>query len=151
LRALWFEAGVNLKSLSLVEERGGGARGVARVNLGLVACGEKSQEASSRAHGQTVIEHGVEVLEDVEGSHDEQHQVQGVVVEDREGGGLVVGNLVLLPQHPLILLLLGHTFVISQFPHHLLGNSILTLQGNLVLEDKLDILVGHGNKVGTDK
>lgn len=46
------------------------------------------------------IQHGAEVLEDVEGAEDEEHQVEGVVVEDGEGGRLVVSNLVLLPQDP---------------------------------------------------
>lgn len=46
------------------------------------------------------IQHGAEVLEHVEGAEDEEHQVEGVVVEDGEGGRLVVSNLVLLPQDP---------------------------------------------------
>lgn len=46
------------------------------------------------------IQHGAEVLEDVERAEDEEHQVEGVVVEDGEGGRLVVSNLILLPQDP---------------------------------------------------
>lgn len=45
--------------------------------------------------------HGwVEVLEHEEGGDDDEDQEKCVVVEDGEGGGLVVGDLVLLPQDP---------------------------------------------------
>lgn len=49
---------------------------------------------TGRIHG------GVEVLEQEEGGDDDQDQEESVVVEDGEGGGLVVGDLVLLPQDP---------------------------------------------------
>lgn len=49
---------------------------------------------TGRIHG------GVEVLEQEEGGDDDEDQEQCVVVEDGEGGGLVVGDLVLLPQDP---------------------------------------------------
>lgn len=49
---------------------------------------------SQRIHG------GVEVLEQEEGGDDDEDQEESVVVEDGEGGGLVVGDLVLLPQDP---------------------------------------------------
>lgn len=46
------------------------------------------------------IHSGVEVLEQEEGGNDDQDQEEGVVVEDGEGGGLIIGNLILLPQDP---------------------------------------------------
>lgn len=49
---------------------------------------------NKRIHG------GVEVLEQEEGGDDDEDQKECVVVEDREGRGLVVGDLVLLPQDP---------------------------------------------------
>lgn len=42
----------------------------------------------------------VEVPEQEEGGDDDEDQEECVVVEDGEGGGLVVGDLVLLPQDP---------------------------------------------------
>lgn len=46
-----------------------------------------------RIHG------GVEVLEQEERGDDDENQEECVVVEDGEGGGLVVSDLVLLPQN----------------------------------------------------
>lgn len=46
------------------------------------------------------IHRRVEVPEQEEGGDDDEHQEQSVVVEDGEGGGLVVGDLILLPQDP---------------------------------------------------
>lgn len=42
----------------------------------------------------------VEVLEQEEGGDDDEDEEQGVVVEDGEGRGLVVGDFVFLPQDP---------------------------------------------------
>lgn len=44
------------------------------------------------------IHSGVKVLEQEEGGDDDEDQEERVVVEDGEGGGLVVSDLVLLPQ-----------------------------------------------------
>lgn len=55
---------------------------------------------SAEWHVTERIHSGVEVLEQEEGGNDDEHQEQGVVVEDGEGGGLVVCDLVLLPQDP---------------------------------------------------
>lgn len=46
------------------------------------------------------IHRRVEVPEQEEGGNDDEHQEESVVVEDGEGGGLVVGDLILLPQDP---------------------------------------------------
>ena len=56
-------------------------------------------------HVQTIIQKrihsGICRLEDVEGRDDEQDQIEGVVVENGEGCGLVVCYLILLPQNPV--------------------------------------------------
>lgn len=49
---------------------------------------------TERIHG------GVEVLKQEEGGDDDKDKEECVVVEDGEGGGFVVGDLVLLPQDP---------------------------------------------------
>ena len=54
-----------------------------------------------------------EGLKDVEGADDQDGQEQSIVVEDAEGGSLVLGNLVLLPQNPLVLFLARDLFVTS--------------------------------------
>ena len=46
------------------------------------------------------IQSGADGAEDVEGGEDDEEEEEGVVVEDGEGGRLVVSNLVLLPQNP---------------------------------------------------
>lgn len=46
------------------------------------------------------IHSGVEVLEQEEGGNDDEDQEESVVIKDGEGGGLVVCDLVLLPQDP---------------------------------------------------
>ncbi len=39
-------------------------------------------------------------LQNVEGSKDHEEQIHGIIVENRQGGGLRVRNIVLLPQNP---------------------------------------------------
>ena len=73
--------------------------------------GQKGYYSSRQGHGPDVVDHGGERLEDVEGADDQDGQKQGIVVEDAEGGGLVLGNLVLLPQNPLVLFLARDLFV----------------------------------------
>ena len=73
--------------------------------------GQKGPYSSRQGHGPNVVDHGGEGLEDVEGADDQDGQKQGIVVEDAEGGGLVLGNLVLLPQNPLVLFLARDLFV----------------------------------------
>lgn len=46
------------------------------------------------------IHSGVEVLQQEEGGDNDEDKKECVVVEDGEGGGLVVGDLILLPQDP---------------------------------------------------
>ena len=66
----------------------------------LGAGGEEGQQAPGRADREDVVEGGAEGTQHVEGRHDNEHQVQRVVVEDGECGRLVVSHVVLLPQHP---------------------------------------------------
>lgn len=51
-------------------------------------------------YGLKRIHGGVEVLQQEEGGDDDQDQEESVVVEDGEGGGLVISDLILLPQDP---------------------------------------------------
>ena len=73
--------------------------------------GQKGHYSSRQGHGPDVVDHGGEGLEDVEGADDQDGQKQGIVVEDAEGGGLVLGNLVLLPQNSFVLFLARDFFV----------------------------------------
>ena len=75
--------------------------------------GQKGHYSSRQGHGPDIVDHGGEGLEDVEGADDQDGQEQGIVVEDAEGSGLVLGNLVLLPQNPLVLFLARDLFVSS--------------------------------------
>ena len=61
---------------------------------------EKGEKSAGREDGQDVVDRGVEGPENVEGRHNDQNQEEGVVVEYGEGGGLVIGDLILLPQNP---------------------------------------------------
>lgn len=76
---------------------------VHRASLG--SSWEESDNSSCQRHGPDIVDHGGETLQDVEREDDEDGQEEGVVVEDAEGGGLVLGNLVLLPQDPLVFFL----------------------------------------------
>jgi len=77
-----------------------------------------------------------------------QHKEESIVVEQREGGGLGLSHLILLPQHPFILLFLAHLDISTEALQHLARYSLLNLLGHLVLEDKLGVLISHGHKVG---
>lgn len=48
------------------------------------------------------IQGGVEVLEEIEGCHNQHHQEKGIVVEDGKSSGFIISHLVLLPQDPEI-------------------------------------------------
>merc|ERR1712012_546235 len=61
-----------------------------------------------------VDECGAERLEDIEGGEDEDGEEEGVVVEDGEGGRLVLGHLVLLPEDALVLLLAADLLVVVE-------------------------------------
>lgn len=56
-------------------------------------------ELNTATYRRERIHGGVEVLEQEERGDDDENQEECVVVEDGEGGGLVVGDLVLLPQN----------------------------------------------------
>jgi len=104
----------------------------------------------------------LEVLEGEEGEGDEEEEEEQVVEEDRQVGGLGVGNLIGLPQNPLVFLLLRHFLVVGQRAERLNGNSTLTATGDAfikylcfgvtlastmpVLEDVLGLLVGEGDE-----
>ena len=75
--------------------------------------GQKGHYSSRQGHGPNVVDHGGEGLEDIEGADNQDGQEKGIVVEDAEGGGLILSNLVLLPQNPLVLFLAGDLFVTS--------------------------------------
>merc|ERR1712073_175691 len=104
------------------------------VRLALGPGGEEGDEAAGQADAENVVDVWGGATQDVEGGDDHQGQEQSVVVEDGEGGGLVLSNLILLPQDPLVLLLLADLLVIRQLLVHLLGDGGLALHGNFVLQ-----------------
>ena len=61
--------------------------------LALGAGGEEGDEAAGQTDAERVVDVGRGAGQDVEGREDDQGQEQRVVVEDREGGGLVLRNL----------------------------------------------------------
>ena len=63
------------------------------VYLGAAPGGDEGDDAGGDGHGDDVVECGAEGLEDVEGGEDEDGEEEGVVVEDGEGGRLVLGHL----------------------------------------------------------
>ena len=64
---------------------------------------------------------------------------------------MIQSNLVLLPQDPLILLFLADFLVVSKLVSHLLRHGRLPLQGNLVLQHVLGVLVSEGQQPGADQ
>ena len=61
--------------------------------LALGAGGEEGDEAAGQADAERVVDVRRGAGQDVEGREDDQGQEQRVVVEDREGCGLVLRNL----------------------------------------------------------
>jgi len=113
--------------------------------------GEQSQETGGRSHRQHVVEGWREILEDNERGEEQDDQKETVVVEDGEGGGLVVSDLVLLPQDSVISVLSVSILVVCQLGILVSDDSLLALLSNLVLEHKLDVLIGKAYKIGGDK
>ena len=91
---------------------------------------------------------GREVLEDKERGDEQNDEEQAVVVEDRVGGGLELGNLVLLPEETVVLVLLA---LLVHLAGELLDDGVLALLRNLVLEHELDVAIGEADQVGGDK
>jgi len=112
--------------------------------------GEKREDAPSASDGEEIVNMRRKGLKDEEGSADEEDEEERVVVENGEGGGFVVGDLVLLPQDTLILFFLGHLLIIGQFSHHLFGNGIFALDGHLMLQDVLGFAVSKSDEPGAD-
>lgn len=115
----------------------------------LCAGGEERQSAAGDAHGKDVVDERRRVLQDKEADENDNGQVDGVVVEDGEGGGLVVGYLVLLPQDALVLFLARDLLVIAHLTVDLAGHRLLPPSGDLVLQLELDVLVGGGHQIST--
>jgi len=113
--------------------------------------GEQGDDSRGQAHGEHVVEGGRESAQHVEGGQDEDGQEEAVVVEDREGGGLVLGNLVLFPQRALVPLFLADLLIVSQLLAHLLSHGGLALDGDLVLERVLGVPVGEGSQPGGEE
>ena len=66
--------------------------------LALGAGGQEGDEAAGEADAERVVDVGRGAGQDVEGRKDHEGKEQRVVVEDREGGGLVLSNL---PRQPM--------------------------------------------------
>ena len=79
---------MNIQNMVLVTTRDG-----ATEDLGAGPGGDEGNDAGGDGHGDDVVECGAERLEDVEGGEDEDGEEEGVVVEDGEGGRLVLGHL----------------------------------------------------------
>lgn len=105
--------------------------------------GEKTRGASD---GDGVVEGRRNSAEQVEAQEDGHGEEQSVVVEDGEDGGLEVSDLVLLPQDSFVLLLARH-LVISQQLCHLASHGVFALDGDLVLQSKFGVSVGHRHQV----
>ena len=95
--------------------------------------GEECDESGADGHGGDIVDGGRVSGKDVKGAEDEDGEKEDVVVKDGEGGRLVLGDLVLFPQDPLVLLLPGNLLVVGQLGVHLLGHRRLALDGHLVL------------------
>ena len=65
---------------------GGGALQTEYIGLRIFKCNWENRACSLQGHEDTYTE-------DVERSDDHQGKEQGIVVKDREGGGLVLGDL----------------------------------------------------------
>ena len=114
---------------------------------GSAAGGEQSDQGTAADDREQIVEGGVEASEDVERSDDNGRVEDGIVVEDRIGGRLIVGDDVLLPQDSFVLLLLRHGLR-GEGGEDLLRDGILTLLGDLMLQHELDVLVGKGHQIG---
>jgi len=123
----------------------------AALHLATGPSGQESNQTAGEADTERVVHVGGGATEDVKGQEDDQGEEERVVVEDGEGCSFVFGNLIFLPQNPLILLLLADLLVISELLGHLLGDSFLTLQSNFVLQDVLGVLVGKSQQPSGDQ
>lgn len=90
--------------------------------------------------------------QDVEGGEDDDDEEERIVVEDGECGGLVYSaTSLLLPEDPLVLLLLADLLVIRQLLGDLFGDGRLALHRHLVLQHVLCVLVGKSQQPGGDE
>merc|ERR1719192_2708899 len=121
VKKVYFELFINTKRLH-------------HFSLALGASGEESDEAARESDAEDVVHVCGGSTQDVEGGDDDEGEEERVVVENRECCGLILGNLILLPQNSLVLLLLTDLLVISELLVHLLGHGGLSLDGQLVLE-----------------
>ena len=72
------------------------------IQFGIILLGagwEESQKSRGTTNGQNVVESGADCFENVEGGNNDQQKVQGIIVENGECGGFVIGNFVFLPQN----------------------------------------------------
>lgn len=109
--------------------------------------GKEGQQTSCRADGQHVVDSWRETTQHVEASEDDYGDKKGIVVEDRKCGGLKIGDFILLPQDPLILLLLAHLLVLGELLGELPCDGFLALDRDLVLQQELGVAVGHRDQV----
>jgi len=112
---------------------------------------EEGEKGGGPAHTKHIVDQRRGRAQHIETADNDKREEEGVVVEDRKGRRLVVGNLILFPQHALVLLLLAHFLVVGEFLEHLLADGLLALHGNLVFEQELDILVGQRHQIRAEK
>jgi len=109
--------------------------------LGAAPSGDESDDTGGDGHRGDIIEARREGLEDVKGGEHQDGEEESVVVEDGKRCGLVLCDLVLLPQDTFVLFLAADLLVIVQLPRHLLSHSRLSLHRDLVLEEVLCVTV----------
>ena len=108
---------------------------------------QQGQQSTGTDHGEDVVEGRGERSQQIEAGKDDHGQEEGVVVEDGEGGRLVLGDVDLLPQHPLVALLAAHLLIVGELGGHLARDRVLALDGNLVLHRELGVAVRHRQQV----
>lgn len=117
-------------------------------NLCWLGCGQKCEQTTSTADGENVVDQWCCRSQYEETGKNDDGQKQGIVVEDGECGGLVIGDLILLPQCAFVLLFAADLLVIGQLLGDFAGHSVLTTNGHLVFQGEFGVSVGHGHQIG---
>lgn len=108
---------------------------------------KQCQQAARKPNRERVVHSWRKRSQQIETNENNDRQEECVVVEDREGGRLEVGHLVLLPQDPFVLLLLAHLLVVGELLAQIARDGVLALHGDLVLERELRVAVRHRQQV----
>lgn len=111
------------------------------------AGGQQGDQAAGQQRRQGVVHRRRQALEhQTRQQHDDAEEDQ-VVVEDRVVGCLVVGDLVLLRQNLVVLLLAAQLVVCVDLSSH----GLLALLGDLMLEEELAVPVRQNHQVAGEQ